>query len=181
MIGDIAIPIRTTTRNKKPEISTADKLAHIHQKQAIRPIIDPEMGSVKFKLPYVFGLEVEFSDDESAMSIIQFNIGDKELAGHGIGSRLLRHAIEYGFENYERLQRLTHASANLALLNTVIKVVGEEYVSVCNRAERYGFGTARPLEDMFQTQPYREEYPYLVDSVEAALDRDAFRARTADI
>lgn len=173
MLNDIEIPIRTTTRDKDPSVSADDKLSHIDQKQAIRAVRDREMGLVKFKLPYTDGLVVEFVEDETVMSINHFNIGDSELTGHGVGSRLLNRAIEYGFQRYPKLNKLIHASANLALLNTVVKVVGEDYVSVCNRGERYGFGTDRPLEAMFNTQPYQENYTYLVDSVEAVLDRDA--------
>lgn len=173
MLKGIEIPIRTTVRDRKPTVSAADKLEHIQQKQAIRPVPDLETGLVSFKLPYVDDFKVEFNDEGTIMSINHFNIGDRALIGHGIGSRLLKRAIDHGLECYPNLNRLIHASANLALVNTVVKVVGEEYVSVNNRGQRYGFGTDRPLEAMFEDHPYTEDYPYLVDRVEAVLDRDA--------
>lgn len=179
MLEGIEIPLTTASRDRDG-ITAEQKLADIEQKQAIHPRHFREMGYVSFRLPHVDGITVEFVEDETVMSINHFNIGDDDLVGRGIGSRLLVRAVEYGFKCHPKLTTLRHASANLALVNTVVNVVGEEYVSVFNRGEKYGFGTGQPLEAMFDDRPYEEDFPYLVDKVEAVLDRDAFALRQSE-
>lgn len=172
----IEIPLTTTSRDKT-ELTVEQKLENIKRKQAIRARVLPEMGYVSFRLPHVDGITVEFVEKGEVMSINHFNIGDRDLCRRGIGTVLLRRAVDYGLRCSPNLRKLTHASANLALVNTVIGVVGEENVTIINNGERYGQDADQPLEAMFDTSPVKEGSPYLVDRVEAVLDRDAIAAR----
>ncbi|HVV25935.1 MAG TPA: hypothetical protein VHC21_02805 [Candidatus Saccharimonadales bacterium] len=166
------------------EVLTGDTLGRPHLQETSwigYYTIHPGFGSIiKFQLDLRSGsTRTTDGEPEACMYVTKMDLGDKALYGHGLGTLLLRRAVQLGYEKAPELTadrptltRVESDRANLIKLNTVIKVLGKENVSAWMRGERYGRGTDRLLEQMFEDHEY-EEGPdswYLMQKVSAVVD-----------
>jgi len=135
-------------------------------------VIDEEFW---VSLPFVAGGGFSYGlggDHANRLFTDYVNVGDKELYGHRIGSRLLRAAIRYGVEKEPAVEVFSTGWARLGLVNTTINVLGIENVAFYKGGKRYGWEGDRPLEQVFDDAPPVENKPYLVYGIEAKIDRD---------
>jgi hypothetical protein len=161
----------------------SDSLARTHMQRTSWVgyyTLHPGFGSVaNFQLDIRQGAVTDDGHPEACMHLTKIDLGDKALYGHGLGTLLMRRAVQLGYEKAPeltperpRLTRLQTDRTNLIKLNTIIKVMGMDNVSAWMRGERYGRGTDRPLERMFEDHEYEEgdDSWYLMQKVSATID-----------
>lgn len=176
MLRGIYAPSDYDTHNEDPSMSASEKLAII----AASPVtVDVTVAGdqrydddVVVKLPYVYGGEVSFGLDEEgdAALLSDFSVGDDELYGNGIGTRLLQAGIRYALDTDPRITHVVGVWVRLGMLNTIAKSFGVDNVTVTKGGQTYGLGTPRAVEDVFDDFPLEEGKPYLVQTVKAVID-----------
>lgn len=175
MLRGIYAPSDFTSRDLVPGISAQEKLKVI----AASPVIaTPDKvndkvydDSFSLTLPYtdggffLFGIsrmpEMLFTD--------HISVGDEALYGHGIGTRLLKAACRYAVERDRRVKVFSTGWARLGLVNTAIRVFGEQNVAI-EHGERYGWNSDKELAAIFDENPPKAGEKYLVGGIEANID-----------
>jgi GNAT superfamily N-acetyltransferase len=172
MIGEVYAPSNYVSADQDPSKSAEEKLEIINSSQS--KVTENRLGAFRVTLPYVWGASAEpFVTDPNKLYLHDVNVGDEELYGHGIGTRLLQAAVRYGASIDPNLKSVLARNADLGLVNTLIKGLGKENVRVSLSAhDHYGFGTNNPLEAIFEHQPSKEGEPYRVWEVEALVDSE---------
>jgi hypothetical protein len=178
MIRGIYAPSDFVSKDRGPGVSTEEKLRIISSS----PVqIEPEllrgkvrMDDVVATLPFVDGGIFAFGLPSFPETILSdhINVGQAELYGHGIGSRLLRAGLRYAVEQDPTVCEFHTGWARLGLINAVVSVLGEDNVGVSIYGDRFGWGTQLPLEAMFDAHPPVEGKKYLVNNIAAKVDRD---------
>lgn len=178
MLRAIVAPTDFLSIDRGPRFSAEEKLDIIARSPVtIRPsVIRGKVYPDSFiaRLPFTDGAIFNFGirTIEDALLTDYVNVGDAALYGHGIGSRLLRASTRYAVEQDDRVCRLGTGWARLGLVNTVANVFGVENTGVTMSGEHYGWGGDRPLEAIFDDQPPKPNEKYLVNGVDALIDRD---------
>lgn len=176
MLRDIYVATDFAPTNADPTVAAADKLRIIAEAPVtltpwtIRGQVHDRHFSVS--LPFVRGGDfmAGLPSMRDTLFMDSLNVGDPELYGHGIGSTLLRAACRYGVEREPRINRLAAGWTRLGLVNTAIRVLGEENVGVQISGRQYGWNGERPLEAVFDDFPPQTGEPYLVSSMQARID-----------
>jgi len=177
MLKDIYAPSDFAYSDMDPSVRVEDKLTVI----AASPVeVVSEMEEeFSLSLPFVRGGEFSLllwkncrSGELPFMLAWSIDVGDKELYGYGIGSRLLRAAVRYGIETEPELTRFTTGWARLGMVNTAIKVFGADNVAIEQGGKCYGWQSDKPLDEVFNDYPPEENKPYLVYGIDARINYD---------
>jgi hypothetical protein len=189
MLKNLHIPSRVELRDLHPEVPAEEKLEAINSAE---PTVAPDMAigldipvvedryrvyfadTFRKEIPYVEGMCFELHEaldtDESILEIDWLRVGDDKLYGHGIGTRLLQKAVEYGLESRPNLKTLTISPADMGLINTIGKVLGTDHVAVRRGRDWYGEGRDKPLEAILEDVPYRQCERYWMHEVRGSID-----------
>jgi len=176
MLRDIYAPTDFDSNDQDPSLSPEEKLEIIDR---FPVTVTPAVLSGRVyddmchvTLPLVRGITFAtgLTSSPTGLFIEHVNVGDKELYGKCIGSRLLRATCHFAVERDPHIDRLSTGWARLGLVNTVVRVLGEENVAVTSGGQRYGWESDRALEEVFDDEPAQEGKRYLVYSIEAAID-----------
>lgn len=176
MLRDIYAPSDYDTRNEDPSLSASEKLAVITASPVTIDVttVDGQRydDDVVVKLPYVYGGEVSLGlgEDGCTALLSDFSVGDDELYGNGIGTRLLQAGIRYALDTDPRTTHVLGVWVRLGMLNTIVKSFGLENVTVTKGGQVYGLGTTRAIEEVFDDFPVDEGKTYSVQTVEAMID-----------
>lgn len=168
---DFQYPL-STTRSKK---QTARMMREINN-SPVTAEHSSSKGNIfwdKFhvKLPHVWGAHFEFRQDQS-LELVCIDVNDPLLFGRGIGTRLLQSASRHSVDLSPDFTTLVAGSVRLGMANTAIKVFGRENVSlVFGDSYEFGMGSDRPLEAIFDHRPYRRGESYIIDRLQAKVDR----------
>ncbi len=180
MIRDFYAPSDFDTRDFDPSLSAEEKLRII----ASAPVIATPANingknyydDVRVSLPFItgghFATGLGRSPVGNTVLCDYFALGDEQLYGHGVGSRLLRSALRWAVASDSRTEVLQTNWARLGMVNTAVKVLGEENVGVRAHGADYGWGADKPLEEIFDDYPPIEGKAYLVHYICARIDRD---------
>ncbi len=180
MLRNVYAPSDFESHDADPSLTAEEKLAVI----ASTPVeiahtyfgerFIPEEWSVG--LPFMARAHLSMLPKTKGHEAILFtdyvNVGDKNLYGHGIGSRLLRAAFRYSVQLDEDIAEFGTGWARLGLVNTVVDVLGPENVAVHKKGQRYGWQGERSLDELFDDHPATEGERYLVYGISAHIDRD---------
>lgn len=98
-------------------------------------------------------------------------VGNSDLYGKGIGSRMVRAATRYGQEEDPNLKAVHAKWPRWGFLNTVVRVFGIENVSAHLDITQYGRGGSKPLEAILDDKPIVPYQPYVLDGLDAVIDR----------
>ena len=113
-------------------------------------------------------------EDSSAITLVDLDLGNRELYGHGIGMRLLQRIVEYGIHKRPHVDAVSRGVGNWALVMTLGKVLGgvNEHVQFQkgDSGNWYGAGTGRPVEAVFETYPAQEDEEYNVKNITGFID-----------
>lgn len=163
-------PSNLGSQNFDPEIPVDEKLGIISSSNVvIEPIefseVAPQFSaSLPFTARSFFGI---VSGSELYASNI--DLGDEELCGHGLGTRILQAAARYAVELKPNVTRFTTKHAHLGLLRTAVKVFGEQNVSVEMCGQGYGRDSDRHLDGIFDDFIPVEGEAYVVHGIEAHI------------
>jgi len=172
MLHEIYVPQEAATRDSDPTKTVEEKLRII----ADAPVQADQQtmtGCLKLRLPYIStGLSAEPAvGDPNTLYIHHVALGDEALYGHGIGTRLLRAAARLALEQNPDMHELLAVHSNLVLVNTFAAAAGPENTTVwLSDRDSYGHGSDKPLEAIFDDQPYIDNQPYHVWEVRAVLN-----------
>ncbi len=137
--------------------------------------VSPIQNAHKVTLPYVDGLSYVLrrpADEAPILHLERCNVGDEELYGAGIGTRLLQAAIRHGLELEPRITEFSGQWARLGMLNTIIGLVGQDNVATELDGVVYGLGSGRKLVEMFDAVPFVDGNVYTVDRLRAQINPD---------
>lgn len=130
------------------------------------------LRSLPKQIRNITGLYIELNGEESAMHINAINLNYEELCRRGIGTHLLRSAIDFGRHPRHSFTKLTADWASLALLRTTIGLVEDgdlDDIVVTHRGTRYGEGQEKPLPEIVVDVPPKPGQPYAVEHFEATI------------
>jgi hypothetical protein len=178
MLRGISAPTDFGSIDRAPYLSADEKLATINQ----APVSACKRLNYHWLfLPYVEGLVYGLVsvDGIRAIHIDRLNIGDKQLYGHGIGSRLVRAAIRHSLELDSTVTQVSGTWPRLGAVNTFISVLGAKNVTIEQYGNRYGAGTSKPLEAVFDDEPFQPGQPYKIQGVQGIID--PVKARTWEL
>lgn len=171
MIRGLYAPSDFESIDMDPSMSAQQKLAVIKGSPVL---VTQSRSSYHLGLPFVAGLSFDFisvDDEMDTLNIGVINVGDAALYGKGIGSRLVRAATRFGVETHGSVNRLTTAHARLGLLNTVVRVFGEENVVASSHGRQYGTGTGLTLGQLLEEMPPEPGKQYSVQGLDVSIDR----------
>jgi hypothetical protein len=177
MLGEIYAPSEYESKDADPSKTPEEKLEIISKSKTL-VIPNKWRGIFKVTLPFVQGATAEIfekdpnsSRDPNVLFLHDLNVGDKELYGRGIGSRLVKATIKYAATQKPELTGIRAVNADLGLVNTVVKAVGSENVRVSLSAhEHFGMDAKAPLEEIFMHQAPAEGSPYKIWEVNAHIE-----------
>lgn len=178
MLRNYYAPTDFSSVDCDPNLSVEAKLSVIEASPVIvKPgAINSEsyVDSYSLSLPFVVGAKfyVGLNNDSSFVHTNYFNIGDKELYGRRIGSRILRAALRYAVELNPSVETFSTGRARLGLVNTAVRVLGEENVAVRYFGDRFGWQSDRKLDEVLDEYPPTIGEKYIVKGIEAKIDRD---------
>lgn len=176
MLRDLYAPSNLTSRNKAPHVSRAKKLKIIAS-NAITAYDSMYKDCFSLKLPFVWGASLtnpKDSRDETDLYMVAtaIDVGDEALYGEGIGTRLMKASVRYALEKPDKPLRFVTGHARLGLVNTAVKVFGEDNVAIEYFGNRYGWKSERPLEAVFDDYPLVKGLPYIVSGIDARINRE---------
>ena len=175
MLRGVYAPSDFVSRNLDPQINPEQKIAIISRSKVIvTPKPGINLSRFEVTLPYSDGGEFAygFNHNPEILFTDYLSVGDEELYRKGLGSRMLMVACRYATERSNRVCVFATGWARLGLLNTAVRVFGDDKVSAVKGKERYGWNGKKSLEEMFDDYPPEEGRKYLVDRVEAYIDRE---------
>ena len=170
MLRGLYAPSEFLSTDKAPSISVDRKLAFISHSPVVLRHGDGNVFTVS--LPFIGGafLSLGSADRNESLHAYYVDIGDKALYGHGLGSRLIRGACRYAFDRDDRVRIFSSGWSHLGLLNTAIRVFGEENVAAIQGDARYGWQGQQPLDKLLDDFPLHEGEAYIVGGIEANID-----------
>lgn len=163
------------SENAAPNIPVTEKLNLINTAPVLLVPASDNENEFDLQLPFIRDAAFTYGLPSMVGSIVldRINIGDKELYGHGIGSRLVRAACRFAVEQDTRINTfLVDEHPRIGVLNTVIRVFGERQVEARIGSALYGRGHDRTLEQLFDDFPVQVGQPYLLSSITASIDFD---------
>lgn len=178
MLAGLYVPSDIEPRDADPRVTSEEKLKIIHRSQ-VRISSSSDDGHFVARLPYGIWAGVYLplpSTRERYAWITDIFAGDPSLHQKGIGSRLMRAVITEAVKRDPTVNCVVTGWARLGVVNTLIRVLGEENVSVTNNGRTFGMGTEYPLDDVFKHAPPHEGKQYLVHSTKSRIDPDLVRA-----
>jgi hypothetical protein len=170
MLRGVHVSSDLPSLNSAPDISATEKLHII----ATTPIAIIHHSAYEFdlRLPYIRDTAFTHSLPSmvGSLALERIDLGDEELYGHGIGSRLLTTATRFavGLSSVTALTVDDHP--RLGVLNTVISVFGEENVEARIGDISYGGQGEHTLGQIFDDHPVQEGEPYLLSVITARID-----------
>lgn len=151
MLKDIYVPIELVAHG---ETFDNERIAALKQER-LKKVIQRRPRGFRMILQSL-GVEVFAADlraHEPTMDIKNLSVGCRELAGHGLGTRILEEGIAVGRRMNPDLDKLTTSWEHVSVLNTIAKVVGVDNVAARCGRENYGQGYDRPLEALLEDSP----------------------------
>lgn len=175
MLRDLYAPTSYGSVNQDPGLSASQKMEIITGSPVL---LEDDGVMIRASLPFVKGAEILRADDlrirhKKYLHVLKIDIGDSELYRQGIGTRLLQAGVCYELSRNPELDTVRVNSAQLGVVNTVIKVFGLENVTVTMVGRRYGRGEDRPLEAFLDDYPLLPDQPYWVRGIEARLNPES--------
>ncbi|MDO8266099.1 MAG: hypothetical protein Q7T41_04125 [Candidatus Saccharibacteria bacterium] len=176
MIRDIYQSSDFETPNASTSLSREEKLAEIADApvHCLRYIgADGHMETLGLSLPYteISSFYAGIPRDTDNLVCFRMSLGDPELYGQGIGTRILRAVSQYTAEKHAA-RVLLAKDCRLGFVNTAIKVYGQGAVKVRHNGQEFGRGCDRSLEEMLDEYPVDQTKTYVVRYLEARFDPD---------
>lgn len=178
MLAGLYVPSDIEPRDADPRVTSEEKLKIIHRSQ-VRISSSSDDGHFVARLPYGIWAGVYLplpSTRERYAWITDIFAGDPSLHQKGIGSRLMRAVITEAVKRDPTVNCVVTGWARLGVVNTLIRVLGEENVSVTNNGRTFGMGTERPLEELLEFAPPHDDGPYVVYSTKSRIDPVVIKA-----
>lgn len=178
MLRGIYSPTDFESLDKDPNYNPKEKLALVEQSAVHMwpSVINnvPYEDHFYVSLPFVVGGTFSCGLPESPEVLFTdyINVGDEALYGNGIGTRLVQAGIRQAVSLDERVTELHTGWARLGLVNTIVRVLGEENVSFYKGGNRYGWGGDNALDTVFDDFPAELNETYLVYKIVAKINRD---------
>lgn len=154
----------------KAETATPD-ISDIHQKLAaiaedpFRPRLghnpnDHLLGLYNlYPGPIRPGLRYMHEPESDELSIMDIDLGDRDLEGRGIGTLLVAAAVQDGLKRDPNLWTITRSSGSLPFVKAVGKVVGLHNLRLEVDGIAYGVTPDLPAEAAWENHPRDEEFP----------------------
>ncbi len=146
MLKDLYVPVELPSRGEEFDTSEVEAIKQEH----LRPVIVRRPRGFRLCLDSL-GMpvfEASMRSQEPTMDITNFSVGYKELAGHGIGTKILEEGIAIGKRMNPDLDKITTSWEHISVLNTFAKVLGPENIAARAGRENYGRGYEKPLTEL---------------------------------
>ena len=180
MLRGVYAPSDFESIDSDPAIPAAVKLAVIHAARVRvtqSEFRDNFGGPFDLELPFRVRASFDLCTHTDGQPLEQpylsgerIDVSDEALYRNGLGTRLIKSAVRYGLLLEPRLQVFSTGWARLGLLNSVVKIFGEDSVAVMHGDNRYGWNGNVPLDAIFDDLPPRAGQPYLIPAMEAAVN-----------
>lgn len=157
------------SQNFDPEVPASDKLKEIASAAVLIEPIEFSEVAPQFSASLPYTAQSFFGIRAGEVYATNIDLGDEELCGKGIGTRIVQAATRYAVEHRLRATRFTTHHAHLGMLRTAEKVFGEENVAVEMCGQRYGRESGRLLDAVFDDFIPVEGEPYVVHGIEAHI------------
>lgn len=172
MLGGVYIPTDFSPQDRGPRLAPEQKLEII---QSSPVVVEKDRKGTKIYLPFGvvgrFNVLPKIGEEPPSLMIHFLAIDDENLYGKGIGSRMLKAATRQGLEQVSSLETVYIEDVRWGLLNTAVRVFGEENVSATEAGVEFGRGSAKPLEAILDVKQYVPGHFFAIDSLRAVIDR----------
>jgi len=155
-----------------PRKSTRQKILEI-KKSRINVRKRPGYDDVyETHLHHTKGISFYIAEGTDDLTIWDIDLGNRELYGHGIGTRLLQRVVSFGLNKNSALETVSRGEGNWALAKTIGKVIGgSEFVSFEKGGVVYGERGDRPIEAVLEDHPFENEnHEYGLQNVVGSID-----------
>jgi hypothetical protein len=192
MTKELWVPARPgmKSHDSNPAVSLEQKLNTIKQKRSIKVVPDLTRRNpsgfkdlYRARLPYTKGVSFLLEPESAEITLVDLDLGDKQLYGHGIGTRLLQRVVDYGSRKRPDIPTVSRGVGNWALVMTLGKVLGgTEYVEFEKGNRMYGAWTGHhPAERALTDYPPEEGEEYNVKNIVGYIDRERLLSAQAAI
>ncbi len=165
MLKDLHVPIELPSLGRE---LTEEEIEAVKEEHIGRQIQRwPRSFRLYFSSLDLDVFEANMRPSESTMEVRNFSVGVRELAGHGLGTRILKEGISLGKRMDPDLETITTSWEHISVLNAFAKVLGPENVAARAGRVNYGHGYDKPLEDIIVPGISRVQW------IEATLGQDS--------
>jgi hypothetical protein len=173
----IWIPPRPNIRSfdSDPAKSKAQKIREIKSTSRVRVKQVPGHHNMfRTHLAHTKGATFVLEPEHQNIYLWDFDLGNRQLYGHGIGTRILQKVVDFGLKRNRDTATITRDIGNWAMVKTLGKVLGgDEYVKFELNGEHYGEGRDRPISAALEDFPpsLEEGEDYTVRNLIGSIDR----------